>query len=96
MRFSIPADHPALAGHFPGRPIVPAVVIMDEVLAAAALREPARAVTGVLQAKFTAILLPGEACTVTFTPAGGGLRFSCSAAGKTVASGLLDLSPGAP
>ncbi len=28
---TIPADHPSLPGHFPGRPIVPAVVILDEV-----------------------------------------------------------------
>ena len=35
MDFSIAPDHPALEGHFPGQPIVPAVVILDAVLAAA-------------------------------------------------------------
>jgi 3-hydroxymyristoyl/3-hydroxydecanoyl-(acyl carrier protein) dehydratase len=29
----VPANHPALAGHFPGQPLVPAVVLLDAVLA---------------------------------------------------------------
>ncbi len=29
--FQIKKDHPCLAGHFPGNPIVPGVVILDEV-----------------------------------------------------------------
>jgi 3-hydroxymyristoyl/3-hydroxydecanoyl-(acyl carrier protein) dehydratase len=33
-RATIPADHPALPGHFPGNPIVPGVVLLDEVLSA--------------------------------------------------------------
>lgn len=29
--FKINAEHPCLAGHFPGKPIVPGVVILDEI-----------------------------------------------------------------
>lgn len=30
-RLSIPANHPALPGHFPAQPIVPGVLLLDEV-----------------------------------------------------------------
>ncbi len=65
MHFVIAADHPCLPGHFPGRPLVPGVVMLEQVLravqaetghAAAALRLP--------QVKFMAPLLPGQAARV--------------------------------
>ncbi|SMF93302.1 FabA-like domain-containing protein [Methylomagnum ishizawai] len=94
MEFTIPQQHPALAGHFPGRPIVPGVVVLDEVLALLARIEPARRVSGIVSAKFTGILAPGEACRVEFEPrADGGVRFICVAAGRPIASGLLALLP---
>ena len=37
LRFEVPADHPAFPGHFPGRPILPGVVLLDAVLQAAGL-----------------------------------------------------------
>ena len=33
-RIRIAADHPATAGHFPGNPLVPGVVLLDEVITA--------------------------------------------------------------
>jgi 3-hydroxymyristoyl/3-hydroxydecanoyl-(acyl carrier protein) dehydratase len=61
VEFSIPGTHPSLAGHFPGRPIVPGVVLLDHVIAAAGrwLGTPL-AVRSMPQAKFNAVLLPGE------------------------------------
>jgi len=53
-RGTIPADHPALAGHFPGDPIVPGVVLLDEVLSAL----PGR--MDIPWAKFHAPLRPAE------------------------------------
>ncbi|MDB5873450.1 MAG: hypothetical protein JWQ07_2892 [Ramlibacter sp.] len=57
--FCVAADHPSLPGHFPGRPIVPGVLLLDNVLQAL-LRLTGRDVTHLQQVKFTSALLPGE------------------------------------
>lgn len=60
-RFTVPHDHPCLPGHFPGRPIVPGVVVLDRVLAAIeAGYGGAPGALGMPQVKFAQPLLPGE------------------------------------
>ena len=57
-RFRVPEDHPALPGHFPGRPIVPGVLLLDAVLQA--LRDAGAGLpTRLLRAKFAAPVMPG-------------------------------------
>lgn len=66
--FVIGDDHPALPGHFPGRPIVPGVVILDRVLDAI---EAAHGPLGALrlpQVKFLRPLLPGQAARIEINP----------------------------
>ena len=72
--FSIPSAHPALPGHFPGRPIVPGALLLDCVLtgAAAVLNRP---VTTLQKIKFVAPLLPGESATVACEAIGDQLIF---------------------
>ena len=59
--FIIPAGHPSLAGHFPGAPVVPGVVLLEEILleAQACFGERMRIVS-IPQVKFLAPLLPDE------------------------------------
>jgi 3-hydroxyacyl-[acyl-carrier-protein] dehydratase len=62
--FRIPADHPALPGHFPGRPIVPGVVVLDRVLAAIEAQHGALGALRMPQAKFVQPLLPEETARI--------------------------------
>jgi 3-hydroxyacyl-[acyl-carrier-protein] dehydratase len=55
----VPASHPSLAGHFPGQPVVPAVVLLDAVLAAIRTRE-ACLLQSIPAAKFLQPVLPEE------------------------------------
>jgi 3-hydroxymyristoyl/3-hydroxydecanoyl-(acyl carrier protein) dehydratase len=64
MRFTVPSGHPALDGHFPGRPVVPGVLLLEYVLdaieAGQALPVPLR----LPRVKFARSLLPGEGARV--------------------------------
>lgn len=87
----VPANHPAFAGHFPGRPIVPGVVLLQHALrlAQAALGVPGT-VWQVAQAKFLSPVGPGEALVFSLqTTPRGGWQFTVRAADRAVASGNL-------
>ena len=91
-RFTIDPSHPALAGHFPGDPIVPGVVVLDEVVAAA-LEASGRPLSllAVPQVKFMAPLRPGVEAEVALEAAEPMVRFVVTAAGATIAQGTLEL-----
>lgn len=88
---TIRADHPALAGHFPGFPVLPAVLLLDETLRALETDEtlaPTRWRIG--RAKFLKPVRPGEALSVEHeTLPNGSVRFSIFSAGLAVAQGML-------
>ncbi len=75
MHFEIPHDDPCLAGHFPGRPLVPGVVLLERVLAAI---EAGGEIAGPLrlpQVKFLRPLLPGQPARVVLDGAAPRWRF---------------------
>lgn len=57
-RYAMPAAHPVLAGHFPGRPIVPGVVLLERI--EALLAEHRLALRECMSVKFHAPLSPAE------------------------------------
>jgi len=91
-RFTIAEDHPALPGHFPGRPVVPGVVLLDRVVEAVA---GGRRAAGLPSAKFIRPVLPGQEVEVRSSPAGSGrIAFSCAVDGAEVARGTVLLEAG--
>jgi 3-hydroxymyristoyl/3-hydroxydecanoyl-(acyl carrier protein) dehydratase len=100
----IAPDHPAFAGHFPGAPIVPGVVLLDAAVRAALERlRPAanglqegcvELVCQISSAKFLSPVGPGDTLTLRLeTTAAGAVRFEISSAGRKVAMGTLVLPP---
>jgi 3-hydroxymyristoyl/3-hydroxydecanoyl-(acyl carrier protein) dehydratase len=87
MSFIIPADHPSLPGHFPGRPIVPGVLLLDRVLDAI---EAAHGPLGPLrlpQVKFAQPLLPGEVADIVISGEAPRWRFRVLRGDTVLASG---------
>jgi 3-hydroxyacyl-[acyl-carrier-protein] dehydratase len=87
----IAADHPAAAGHFPGNPIVPGAVILDEVIAVIAAARSTETFE-VVSAKFLSKVRPGERLVIRWDETQEGeIRFTCSAGSpdRQVAAGTL-------
>jgi 3-hydroxymyristoyl/3-hydroxydecanoyl-(acyl carrier protein) dehydratase len=94
-RGTVRADHPMLAGHFPGHPIVPGAWLLAWVICAAqrqlAAADDVRAVAGVKRVKFARPLAPEQAFDCTFKRGTDTLRFTVTAGGAVVAEGSLHL-----
>jgi len=81
------AEHPAFAGHFPGAPIVPGVLLLDEAVHAA--QHGGMAVTGVASAKFLRPVGPDQALVLACAAEGARVNFNITQAGQPVAAGQL-------
>jgi 3-hydroxymyristoyl/3-hydroxydecanoyl-(acyl carrier protein) dehydratase len=93
---TVASDHPCLAGHFPGHPVVPAVLLLERV--ADALREHLGgiAITGAPSAKFLAPVLPQQTLQVHLRAdaARGRATFRCEHQGRLMAQGELAFTAG--
>ena len=87
MQFFVPSDHPSLPGHFPGRPVVPGVVVLDHVLDAIEALHGPLAHLRLPQVKFVQPLLPGERADVLLEGDEGRWRFRVTRDGQPIASG---------
>lgn len=82
IHWTVPLDHPAFAGHFPGTPILPGVLLLDTVLLklaeASGLSLQSLSVSSV---KFLSPAKPGDQLTLTHqVNANGSIRFQITAA----------------
>ena len=88
----IGADHPSLPGHFPGAPLVPGVVILDEVLEVLIEWRHHFTLTGIRTVKFLAPLKPEHPfaiCLSADDPRTGEVNFCCRAEGRVIVEGRL-------
>ncbi|WP_275892114.1 FabA/FabZ family ACP-dehydratase, partial [Burkholderia sp. LMG 13014] len=97
LGLTIPADHPALPGHFPGHPVVPGVVLLDHAIHAigTALNRPLHT-WRLGSAKFLSPVAPGEPLDLAYdASASGAIRFTLRAGAREVAIGVLSAPPAA-
>ena len=87
----VAADHPALAGHFPGHPIVPGVVLLDEALIAiGTARGMAIERCRLASVKFLCPVVPPATLTIRHRANGSSIDFSVIDGTRTVASGRVE------
>lgn len=93
MTLRIAVDHPALAGHFPGSPIVPGVVLLDEALHAIERVQPGSDPSAswcIDAVKFHRVARPGDTLRLDFEwQADGLVHFEMRVASVLVASGTV-------
>jgi len=89
--FTIDARHPALAGHFPGSPVLPGVVLLDETVRVIEQAQGGGTMRWTVgAAKFLKPVQPGETLTLEHEPLpNGSIRFAVSSGGRPVAAGVL-------
>ncbi|NOT11838.1 MAG: hydroxymyristoyl-ACP dehydratase [Methylococcaceae bacterium] len=92
QRFCIDSTHPSLAGHFPGNPIVPGVVILDHVRTVLMEWRPWCAIRSLSQAKFLKPLLPGTVFTVKLIQTSSShIKFECDSADEKLVVGTFTI-----
>ena len=91
IQIAVPLNHPCYAGHFPAKPILPGVVLLELVVAQLGRGAP-RSIPTV---KFQRALMPGETFTLHWKDAGARVSFRCESAGEAVAEGTIEFGAGA-
>lgn len=90
MLLTVERTHPALDGHFPDRPIVPAVVILNLVIQHVEAAHPQQRVAGVRRVKWLQPLCPDQVFELTLeTPNNSHVRFCCRLQDAVMAEGSL-------
>jgi uncharacterized membrane protein/3-hydroxymyristoyl/3-hydroxydecanoyl-(acyl carrier protein) dehydratase len=95
ITFKVPMDHPAFAGHFPGRPILPAVVLLERVIEAAEKAcDGPLAIMEMPRAKFLSPLAPGDCASIHVRREREHVHFEVRRGEIRVAQGLFRIGGG--
>jgi len=89
------ADHPAAQGHFPGNPVIPGAVLLNETLQAIeASLGTALVPFRITSAKFLRPTRPGDRVLIEYSRnTRGEIAFACAVEGKPVLTGQLCHAP---
>jgi len=91
FEITIDSSHPALSGHFPGRPVVPGALLLAEIMDRLE-QQKQKACARLVSSRFIRPVLPGELVSVRCSmKADMQLRFDCIVGGETVARGIFDV-----
>jgi 3-hydroxymyristoyl/3-hydroxydecanoyl-(acyl carrier protein) dehydratase len=91
----IRADHPSLPGHFPDAPLVPGVVILDEVLATLVEWRENSQLSSIRLVKFLAPLQPEQAFTISLSvknERAAEVNFCCRVEDRVIVEGQLEVA----
>ena len=94
LPLSLESDHPVFAGHFPGRPIVPGVLLLDRAQRAIE-SATGLALSGLAVAKFFSPAVPGELLELDYEVAAAAVRFEIRCGIRGIANGRFVVAPGA-
>lgn len=92
VTFSFESNHPVFAGHFPRRPIVPGVLLLDRTLREVESKTEL-ALAGIPAAKFLSPAAPGEVLELEYEVAESSVHFEIRCGIRRIASGRFLIAP---
>jgi 3-hydroxyacyl-[acyl-carrier-protein] dehydratase len=94
VRRAIMADHPSLPGHFPDAPLVPGVLILDEVIAALRDWQKNYELSAIRAVKFLHPLKPEQQFAICLSANNGDsseVNFCCRIEDRIIVEGQLEV-----
>ena len=94
---TIAADHPSLPGHFPNAPLVPGVLILDEVVSTLRDWQKECELTAIRAVKFLQPLKPEQRFTICLSTSNAeptGINFCCRIEDHVIVEGQLEVCCG--
>ena len=94
VRRAITADHPSLPGHFPDTPLVPGVLILDEILAALRDWREDSELTAIRAVKFLQPLKSDQPFTICLSADNDDsteVNFCCRIQGRVIVEGQFEV-----